>query len=70
MCKYPHRITIAMTDDLFKTMKSDLGLRHMLGDLGRDDCTILLLNIIKAIDERETNTVFLRSIKEAEKEKK
>lgn len=56
-----------MTDDLFETIKSDFGLRHMLGDLGKDDSTILLLNIIKAIDDQESNPIFLRSIKETEK---
>jgi hypothetical protein len=65
--KYPNRITVCMTDDLFKTIKSDLGLRHMLGDLGKDDCTILLLNIIKAIDDQESGPIFLRSIKESER---
>lgn len=55
-----------MTDDLFNTIKSDLGLRHMLGDLGKDDPTILLLNLIKAIDDGESNPIFLRSIKETE----
>lgn len=69
MCKYPHRITIAMTDDMFKQVKQALGLRYMLGDIQRTEPDILLLHICKAIDENETNTVFLRSIKESEKGK-
>lgn len=67
-CKYPHRVTIAMTDDMFKNVKQSLNLRHMMGDLTlENEGDILLLHICKAIDENETNPIYLRSIKESKK---
>lgn len=64
--KYPNRITICLTDDLFNTIKADMGLRHMLGDINRTDCDILLLHMIKAIDDQESNPIFLKSLKECD----
>jgi len=64
--KYPHRLTISMTDDMFKQVKQSLNIRHIMGDLQKTEPDILLLHICKAIDEGETNTIFLRSVKESE----
>ncbi len=69
MMEYPHRITVCMTDGIFNEIKTALGLRHMMGDLF-GECDITLLNMVKAIDDGESNPIYLRSIKEAEKDKK
>ena len=69
MIKYPHRITVCMTDKMFDEIKTSLGLRHMMGDLF-GECDATLLNMVRAIDEGETNPIFLKSIKEAERDKK
>jgi len=68
--KYPHRVTVAMTDDMFRQVKQSLNLRYMMGDIaGDNECDILLLHMCKAIDENESNPIFLRSIKESRKSK-
>lgn len=66
--KYPNRITVCMTDEMFKEIKTSLGLRHMMGDVFIGECDITLLSMVKAIDEGETNPIFLRSIKESRKD--
>jgi hypothetical protein len=57
-----------MSDELFKEIKTSLGLRHMMGDVFVGECDILLLSMVKSIDEGETNPIFLRSIKESRKD--
>jgi hypothetical protein len=39
----------------------------MVGDLRQDESDILLLHICKALDENQTNPIYLRSIKESRK---
>ena len=59
-----------MTDDMFRQVKQSLNLRYMMGDIaGDNECDILLLHMCKAIDENESNPIFLRSIKESRKSK-
>lgn len=69
-CKYPHRVTIQMTDDMFKQIKQSLNIRHLMGDLSAVEPDILLLHIVGSIDEGRTGPIFLKSVKESEKEEK
>jgi len=55
---------------MFRQVKQSLNLRYMMGDIaGDNECDILLLHMCKAIDENESNPIFLRSIKESRKSK-
>jgi len=66
-CKYPHRVTIAMTDDMFNQVKQNLNMRYMMEDIFVGETDILLLNIVKAVDGNETNPIYLESVKESKK---
>ena len=67
--EYPNRITVAMTDDMFKTIKANLGIRHIMEGLNPHcECDVLLLHMVKAIEDNETNPIYLRSLSEAKKE--
>lgn len=61
--KYPHRVTMALTDQLLQSIKQNLAFRHVLEDL-HGDTDVLLLQIVNYIETGETDTMFLRSVEE------
>lgn len=70
MVKFPNRITIAMTDDMFEKIKKHMNMRYLLGSISKNvETDVLLLHIIAAIENQESNPIFLRSIEEAEQNK-
>ena len=66
--EYPHRVVIQMSDKMFKEVKAALSVRNMMGGLF-GECDLLLLQLVRAIDQGSTNPICLRTIKEARAEK-
>lgn len=62
--EYPHRVTVAMTDKMFKEIKQHMYFRAMCGDIAGIETDILIAYLIKAVDEGWSSPIYLRSIKE------
>lgn len=62
--KYPHRITVAVTEEMYKGMKREMSMRYALGSITKNDYDSFVLNCLTAMDDGETNPIFLKSVKE------
>jgi hypothetical protein len=66
-CKYPHRITIAMTDDLYKGLKTQISIKKMVDDLCPEvsEQDLICLMMVHFIEKNDTSTpIYLRSMRE------
>jgi len=59
-CKYPHRITIALSDAAFTKLKTEMFMRHTLGDISKSMQDIIILHMINDIENgNNTHPMFL-----------
>lgn len=63
-CKYPHRVTLALTQEALDQFQQEMNFRHMMGDLSRCMTDSILLHILAKM-ENPTNSfpVFLEMVK-------
>ena len=70
-CEYPHRVTFALTDEAYKELDQETGLRNMMGDISPvsmgDLILVYLVNSIQTNDS--TFAIHLRGIKEIRESK-
>jgi len=58
--KYRHYVSLALTDELFKSILEDMSKKHMLGALSKTNPTdIFVLEILGAI-QRGATTIYLK----------
>lgn len=58
-CKYPHRITINMTNKLHESLKQHLSLQYAMEDL-TNPADLIMLYAVAALDKNET-LIFLKT---------
>jgi hypothetical protein len=49
-CKYPHRVTIALTEEAYQKLKKELFINKMMGDIAPDMKNAILWNIVNDIE--------------------
>jgi len=70
--EYPRRVTVAMTEDLYKGLLTQINIKNMTGDLMPEysEIDLIILGMIRAIEEQWSTPVYIRSIEEIKKSRK
>ena len=59
-CKYPHRVTVALSDAMFTKLKTEMFMRHKLGDISKSMQDVIILHMINEIENgNSTFPIFL-----------
>lgn len=58
-CKYPHRVTIALTEKAYTDLNKELYVRHVMGDVVPSIANVVLLSILSRIQENDTTPIYL-----------
>ncbi len=71
-CKYPHRVTIALTEEAFQKLYKELAVRYQMGDVSPTMADVILFNTIRKIEENDVHPIWLcaSDVKGAEKTRK
>jgi len=55
-CKYPHRVTLSLTNEAYKKLKTELYLRAKLGDVSKNSMAdAILYHMINDIEQGNTS---------------
>ena len=58
-CKYPHRVTVCLTDEAFQKLQKEIFINHRMGGFGPSISNLILANVLAKIESQDVHPVWL-----------